>query len=344
MSLLKLPNELLYQIADYLDPERELTGLARTNWFLHRLVFPIIYRHNIQQNESSALSWSVENRHPRMVIFMIKHGADLETRTYPGLSLEGAYNPISHNGSTPLHRALRNQYHEMVMFLVKIGAKLDTRDVFAKSPFDYAVFRYNGSPQHDKVIALMISKVEGEHGLWDVPSFTPLVEAIVNDHLKLVRLFLKKGANPHLRTGPYATPLHVALQHEMPSREEMAILLLKRGADPNSKDFYKATPLHYALHNGHERAVALLLEMGADPHARTIRNHSPKFYLLNSFFHDRKGNMLKLLKQASVRWRRQNTSETLRRVSSGLGTDTVGSIHPNEDPSTMAGCQDNPSD
>lgn len=343
MSLLKLPNELLYHIAGHLDPERELTGLARTNRFLHKLVIPIIYRHNIQHNESSALSWSSENRHLRMVVFMIKHGADLETRMYPGLSLEGAHNPICHNGSTPLHRALQNQHHEMVIFLVNMGARLDARDVYAKSPFDYAVSRYNGSPQHNRVIALMLSKVEGEHGLWDVPSFTPLIEAIVNDHLQLVRLFLKKGASPHLRTGPNATPLHVALQQEMPSREEMAILLLKHGANPNAKDFWNATPLHYALGNGHERAVALLLEMGADPHAKTIRNHTTKFYLDNCFFHDRRQNMFALLKHASVRWTREKTSETSHRVCSGSGTGTLGDIHSNEHPSIMAGCQDNPS-
>lgn len=50
----KLPNELLLLIAWELD-ETDLNSLAQASRLLYDLLNPVLYRHNVQYSESSAL-------------------------------------------------------------------------------------------------------------------------------------------------------------------------------------------------------------------------------------------------------------------------------------------------
>jgi hypothetical protein len=55
VSLLALVNELLLSIADFLDSERSINALARTNRRLYLLLNDYLYKHNAIEGESSAL-------------------------------------------------------------------------------------------------------------------------------------------------------------------------------------------------------------------------------------------------------------------------------------------------
>ncbi|MEJ2780413.1 ankyrin repeat domain-containing protein [Stygiolobus sp. CP850M] len=91
-----------------------------------------------------------------------------------------------------------------------------------------------------------------------------LLEAAEFGDLIKVQTALEKGANPNtetLLTGR-RTPLHKA---PLNGHVEIVRVLLKRGADPNAKDNYGSTPLHEAAKEGHVEIVKLMLERGADP-------------------------------------------------------------------------------
>jgi hypothetical protein len=55
MLLLNLPNELLQNVSEYLESERDINAIAQANRRLYYLLDSYLYRYNIQQSRSSAL-------------------------------------------------------------------------------------------------------------------------------------------------------------------------------------------------------------------------------------------------------------------------------------------------
>lgn len=89
---------------------------------------------------------------------------------------------------------------------------------------------------------------------------TPLILAIQNGLVDLVRLFIQKGADVNKETRT-ETPLLVAVKGKS---LELMTLLLDKGANPN-KELANETPLLVAIGNKSLEIVNLLLERGADP-------------------------------------------------------------------------------
>lgn len=61
MALLALPPELYYIIAAFLGP-RELAALLRTSKQTHPIVKDILYNHDVENNNPSALLWALRKR------------------------------------------------------------------------------------------------------------------------------------------------------------------------------------------------------------------------------------------------------------------------------------------
>lgn len=76
---------------------------------------------------------------------------------------------------------------------------------------------------------------------------------------EMMRLLIKKGADPNIGDDSGTKPLHIAA-----STEIGIDILLESGADVNVTDENGDTPLHFAARNGTTRAVVLLLAQGAD--------------------------------------------------------------------------------
>jgi ankyrin repeat protein len=84
------------------------------------------------------------------------------------------------------------------------------------------------------------------------------------DRGDLVRLLLKAGADPSIRSRFGHTPLHYfALYGGIAEIGE----LLDAGADVNAFNKVGHTPLHYAAANAQVEAARVLLERGADPNS-----------------------------------------------------------------------------
>ncbi|PWY83613.1 hypothetical protein BO70DRAFT_290806, partial [Aspergillus heteromorphus CBS 117.55] len=61
MALSSLPFELTRLIVEELEYESEINALARTDRALYQTVNPMLYRHNVQHEDSSALAWAIEH-------------------------------------------------------------------------------------------------------------------------------------------------------------------------------------------------------------------------------------------------------------------------------------------
>lgn len=81
------------------------------------------------------------------------------------------------------------------------------------------------------------------------------------DRIKVVRTFLKYGADPNLRNKRKVTPLHMSCRFDLP---RVVKFLLQRGAEPNAYDEVRETPLYRAVNLGYAACVETLLKYGAD--------------------------------------------------------------------------------
>ncbi len=104
------------------------------------------------------------------------------------------------------------------------------------------------------------------------PTDYPIILAVRQGHIEIVRLLLDRGADPKSKGYEVdTTPLHQA------NDLEIAKLLISRGADVNARESEGCQPIHHAaipgyIENGHEQAAAnsvalikFLIEKGADP-------------------------------------------------------------------------------
>jgi len=96
---------------------------------------------------------------------------------------------------------------------------------------------------------------------------TPLMDAIFNDDIELVKLLLSHGAKVNHVDKAGLTPLIVASQRGNPA---MVKLLLKKKANVNHKDQHDRTALYNAVGYGHENIVKLLLDAGANPNTQAL--------------------------------------------------------------------------
>ena len=98
-----------------------------------------------------------------------------------------------------------------------------------------------------------------------VDGTTPLHRAVHADHLEIVDLLLRAGANATTGDRYGVTPLYLAAVN---GNTAMMVRLLDAGADPNAVDAAGETPLMTAARTGVPSALRLLLDRGARVDAR----------------------------------------------------------------------------
>lgn len=95
---------------------------------------------------------------------------------------------------------------------------------------------------------------------------TPLIFAVVNNHLSSVLTLLAHNPDVNIMTSNTETPLLIAVKNR---NAEIAEALIRGGADVDLADKYGATPLHYAAINGSFNMADLLLYYEADCNKKT---------------------------------------------------------------------------
>ena len=91
--------------------------------------------------------------------------------------------------------------------------------------------------------------------------FTPLTDAIRNNDLEMIKLFVRHDADLHKTTSLGESYLHFAAFMD---RKELVDYFIEKGIDVNIRKNGNLTPLHIASVTGHLEVVELLIEKGAD--------------------------------------------------------------------------------
>lgn len=175
--------------------------------------------------------------------------------------------------ATPLRTAAARNHHQMARFLVDRGAPFDDGRVLLVAmktrAFDVAEFlvgrganvdaKVNGEPilhtlvkENDTEGARFVLDRHAEVNLTTMDSFapTPLIVAVVENHVDMTELLIDRGANINATNGLGYTPLHLAARR---GNLEMVKLLVKNGADSSIQDDDGHTPSDLALEAGHTR-------------------------------------------------------------------------------------------
>lgn len=95
----------------------------------------------------------------------------------------------------------------------------------------------------------------------ELNDFTPLHNAVVEGHIKIVKYLLKQGANIDPVTNGGKTPLHMACYNR--NKEIIEYLIYKR-ANINAQDIEGNTPMHILAELGFIELVIFLLKLEPD--------------------------------------------------------------------------------
>jgi ankyrin repeat protein len=277
MPLLKLPNELLLMIANYIiddyDHDGDESGFAHLNSFhqvnsrLYLCLNAILWQKATDAGyiiEERVLAHSINTNNLERLKFFLSLGADVETllRTVEltegigGQCLTHIWNP------TPLIVAAYLDNVTMARLFLEKGAKvqysLDDRD-------DEPCYHAMHAARSAEMVQLLLD--HGAHPeLSDSLGDRPLHCYVRRNDTAAMRTILQRGANvdsaseasASRRTpGPDRTPLYEAVQRR---RMDAVKILLEFGADVKKGDLMMNTPLHAAVWSEDMELVRLLLE------------------------------------------------------------------------------------
>ncbi len=140
---------------------------------------------------------------------------------------------------------------------------------------------------------------EGKH-----LSIPYLLEAVDNNKIDIVKLFIKYGADVNV-TGfrEDSTPLHLAA---IRGYEDIVKILIDNGAKIDMRNRMEETPLMYAAQKGHYNVAELLIQNGADINAKRCgyRIENALTFAVQSL----KFDIVKLLVDHNVRYNKKYIS------------------------------------
>ena len=229
MSLSRLPNELIEEIAHFLPAQRDVAALVLVNRRFHGLLNQYLYRRNHAAKfwHGDALFWAASTGRVETLLRAEALGVPVPAQVLVAeAAVYGTLDVVEHllprlGRALPLVLALENGNWDVFALLVERGADLTTR----------------GS--------------QGE---------TALHIAADRGLLAAAELLVGRGAEVDARDENGQTPLHWACHRDEPG---LAGFLLEKGADVEAEDDWLDRPLHVAAEQGCLEAVRLLLSKGA---------------------------------------------------------------------------------
>lgn len=254
-----LPPELLLQFAESTD-QRSLCSLIRAAKFLHFLLWPILYRRELAQQNPVGLIRCIRRGSVTAVSKFITAGADINAKIEPG-------DCEDFTGHTyPLATAVVRDQKEIVDLLLQHGADVNARiDGF----LCYAVLA-------DRV-----------HPWAGVLSNTPLTVAVAMGHTDIAAELARKLVDPDPVVSVVFMTDYTALEQAAKClRPTVVRQLLDRGANPNKRRSRDEVTLLHALLLDPEldryistmedgealfaEVIKALLEYGADPFIKRV--------------------------------------------------------------------------
>ena len=191
----------------------------------------------------TALMWAARNGQTEVANFLLDSGANI--------------NAITQDSFTALVHAIDNKHVETALLLLERGANPDLVEDGCSPALPTAA----GNGFLDLVQAILDHG--GKISALDNYGHTALINAVLRNKPKVLRLLLNHGFDPNIVQTGFLPPLHLTLEDDA---LRCAGILLDHGADINAKDEVDGeTALQSALDEMRSPRVArLLIERGAD--------------------------------------------------------------------------------
>ena len=183
--------------------------------------------------------------------------AIIETLLSSGLDIDSRDN----DGTTPSMVAAAKGQEKTVNLLLSKGADPHIKNFIGLNLLHAAA--EGGNTSHTLIVRSILSFDIDINSKDDESSTTPLMIAVMENHVEVVKYLLQKGADISLTVGSEKrNALHTASEHGSIAAIE---LLLSHGLSVNSRDGKGNTPLMCAAAFGQIESVNCLLKHGADP-------------------------------------------------------------------------------
>lgn len=246
-TLLTIPNELLDEIASYLDP-LDTSNLLLTCRLLAFLLTPAMHMHAEAPKENEpALHWAARRDHlPLMQHLLTRFPVDLE----------------KHDRSTPLQAASWSSRTTLsVEFLLQHGADVNHANCFGLTALYYASRgEADDEDQAESLVRLLIAHGANVNG----EAHAPLGIAVGCGFARVVRLLLEAGASPDVRIVNGEPVIVTATRQARPTGGGILELLLDHGADTDAANPHGSTALLIASQYGPLETVQMLVARGVN--------------------------------------------------------------------------------
>jgi hypothetical protein len=217
-----------------------------------RKIFVFIESHNFSKENIHAIFTSLATRYREPVPLQITALSDKENlRKAMDVSQMGYYVDFA---DTSEGRASADDWHNKYWPAAKGYFRARYYRSLVKEDYNYSP-----DPQKEELVEIVIRKRPD----------APIIEAVRNGKIEIVRTLLEAGGNPNA-----ASPVGITALRQATSagQTEIVKLLLNYGADPNTRDRAGITPLMRA---GSQEVIALLLDYGANVNAQDNEGWTP---------------------------------------------------------------------
>ncbi len=236
-------NALYYAASSKDSTTSEENGLDIAAFLLSRGLDP-----NPVPGAEGPLHQAVVHDHPKMITLLLDHGADPRRKG---------------NGWCPLTLALRYKSPSALTLLLQAAiSDPAARQAWLEEGLRYACRAGDRNAvlqllQADATISINCVEVSGQP-----KGATPLLLSLLNGHIKVAQLLIRRGARSDLADAQGRLPLFVAAEK---GYESVVRDLVRAGAAvdaPGGED--EDTALIVAAKGGHEKVVRVLLDHGAE--------------------------------------------------------------------------------
>lgn len=301
MQLTDLPDDIFLHVIQFLPYQSDFNALLQANTYLHALLNPLLYRHNVKHSGSSALLWAAKQGNASTARRMLDEGASLDA---------GVQNPRC----LPITVAIKGGHDSILSLFLARGLDLRSPGTAASSCGYLSNYLFNEavahgqeslareflpyrvvftdveSNQHCECCAYSIhhAACEGfiplvkllvglgyDINAGDEYSDTPLIHAASNGHHDVVSFLVECGANLD-QEGSYGTALAAAAEE---NHFDIVKTLVEAGARPDPAPISANTtlmavaraaePLHLDIARyllDHIETDQKIVETGDDPH------------------------------------------------------------------------------
>ncbi|EEU42067.1 uncharacterized protein NECHADRAFT_85933 [Fusarium vanettenii 77-13-4] len=286
---------------------RDLLSLAATCKYLRRVVTPLVYYRDIQDNYTSSLLISAKRNNIAGISMALSHGADPHigdrttavSWTFKHLGWKHWYVLNLEEQATPLHWAALNGHIEAMKLLLEHK----DADINHRVRIDTSVARYRSIgcrgradkflevfPFPDKPVQEVTAYIR--HGLWGVDDSicydtiekgaNPLYFALLAGNVEMSAFLIKAGSSLQTHLGTGTTALHQACQR---GSIELVRLVLDH-VSPSIEDAMGNTPVHYLPDDAPDRDIIIdfLLAKGGDAFAIGLKHKKVERVQLRHFF------------------------------------------------------------